>query len=125
MIDFENAEVFKLKPIPIEKMKEEINQFLIDGEEVLAVFKSLRDQLVFTNKRAIATNVQGLTGSKVDYTSIPFSKVQTLSVETSGTLDMDCEIQLWLIGVGRVTFEIKGDFDLVGFNKVISTYALA
>ena len=124
MIDFDQATVFKLKPIALEKMREEINAFLIDGEEVFAVFKSMRDQLVFTNKRVIATNVQGITGSKVDYTSIPFSKVQTFSIETAGTLDLDCEIQLYLSEVGRVTFDIRGSFDIVGFNKLISTYVL-
>ena len=124
MIDFEKAAVFKLKPIALDKMRAEINQFLIDGEEVFAVFKSVRDQLVFTNKRVIATNVQGLTGSKVDYTSIPYSKVQTFSIETAGTLDLDCEIQLYLSEVGRVTFDIKGGFDIVRFNKMISQYVL-
>ncbi|MEM7099006.1 MAG: PH domain-containing protein [Pseudomonadota bacterium] len=124
MIDFENASVFKLKPISVDKMRSEINEFLIEGEEVFAVFKSMRDQLVFTNKRAIATNVQGITGSKIDYTSIPFSKIQTFSIETAGTLDLDCEIQLYLSEVGMVTFDIKGNFDIVRFNKLISTYVL-
>ena len=124
MIDFDKAAIFKLKPIPKEKMLEAIARFLIDSETVFAVFKSVRDQLVFTNKRVIAANVQGLTGSKVDYTSIPYSKVQTFSVETAGTLDLDCEIQLYLSEVGRVTFDIKGDFDIVSFNKLISTYVL-
>ncbi|MEM7000921.1 MAG: PH domain-containing protein [Pseudomonadota bacterium] len=124
MIDFEKAEVFKLKPIDLDKMRPEINEFLIDGEAVFAVFKSMRDQLVFTNKRVIATNVQGLTGSRIDYTSIPFSKVQTFSIETAGTFDLDCEIQLYLSSVGRVTFEIKGSFDLVSFNRLISNYVL-
>lgn len=125
MIDFDKASVFKLKPIAIEKMLEPINSFLLDGETVFAVFKSVRDQLVFSTKRIIAANVQGITGSKVDYTSIPYNKIQTFSVETAGTLDLDCEIQVYLSSVGRVTFDIKGNFDIVSFNKMISTYVLA
>ena len=71
-----------------------IRQFLVDGEEVLSLFETLRDQLVFTNKRIVATNVQGLTGKRVDYTSIPYSKIQTFSIETSGVLDRDCELEI-------------------------------
>lgn len=124
MIDFESDSIFKLKPIDLDEMLEPINLFLIEGETVFAVFKTIRDQLVFTNKRIISANVQGLMGSKVDYTSLPYNKVQTFSVETSGTFDRDCEIQLYLSSVGCVTFEIKGDFDIVAFNKIISTYVL-
>ena len=73
----------------------------------------------------IAANVQGITGSKVDYTSIPYSKIQTFSIETSGSLDLDCEIQLYISSVGKVGFEISGSFDIVGFNKLLSECVLA
>lgn len=111
--------------IPVEDMIPVINEFLIAGEEVLSCFKTIRDQVVFTNKRVIAANVQGLTGKKVDFTSIPYSKIQTFSIETAGTLDLDCEIQLYLSGVGMVQFETRGSFDIVKFNKLMSEYVLA
>ena len=125
MIDFENSEVFKLKPIDLSDVREEFHKFLIDGEALFAAFKTIRDQLVFTNKRVISANVQGITGSKVDYTSIPYSKIQAFSVETSGTLDLDCEIELYISELGKVKFEIKGSFDLVSFNRHVSEYVLA
>ena len=81
MIDFQKSVIFKLEPISIDQMLDPINKFLIDQESVLSVFKTVRDQLVFTNKRIIAANVQGMTGKKIDYTSIPYSKIQTFSVE--------------------------------------------
>ncbi|WP_020414216.1 PH domain-containing protein [Microbulbifer sp. SSSA007] len=124
MIDFKNSSVFKLKPIDISSARDEFNKFLIDGESIFAGFKAIRDQVVFTNKRIIAANVQGLTGSKVDYTSLPYSRIQAFSVETAGTLDMDCEIVVYLSEVGKVEFEIKGSFDLVQFNQHISKYVL-
>ena len=124
MIDFESSEIFKLKPIATEKVLEPITLFLIEGEEIFAAFKTVRDQLVFTNKRIISANVQGITGSKVDYTSIPYCKIQTFSIETSGTLDLDCEIQIYISSVGKVGFEIKGDFDIVSFNQIISSHIL-
>ncbi|OOV87710.1 PH domain-containing protein [Oceanospirillum linum] len=125
MIDFKNSSVFKLKPIDISDAREDFQKFLIDGESILAAFKTVRDQVIFTNKRVIAANVQGITGSKVDYTSLPFSKVNAFSVETSGTFDLDCEIELYLSEVGCVRFEIKGTFDIVRFNRTISEYVLA
>jgi len=124
MIDFNKSVVFKLKPMEITDVREEVKAFLVDGENILSSFKTVRDQLVFTNKRVIATNVQGFTGKKVDYTSIPYSKVQTFSVETSGMLDLDCEIELYISAIGKVKFEIKGNFDIVEFNKILSDYVL-
>lgn len=124
MIDFEKSEIFKLRPIDEEDVLEPIKLFLIEGESIFAAFKTVRDQLVFTNKRIIAANVQGLTGSKVDYTSIPYNKIQTFSVETSGKLDIDCEIQIYISSVGKVGFEISGSFDIVAFNKLVSQHVL-
>jgi hypothetical protein len=124
MIDFQKSALFKLTPIPVDQLFAPIHQFLIDGETVLSVFKTVRDQLVFTNKRIIAANVQGLTGKKVDYTSIPYSKIQTFSVETSGVFDLDCELEIYISAIGKIRFEIRGGFDIVTFNKVISKYVL-
>lgn len=124
MIDFAKSVIFKLEPIKIEQMLDPINKFLIEGEEVLSAFKTIRDQLVFTNKRIISANVQGLTGKKIDYTSIPYSKIQTFSVETAGLLDLDCELEIYISSIGKIHFEIKGGFDIVAFNKIISNYVL-
>lgn len=124
MIDFKNSSVFKLKPIEEDKVREDFCKFLIDGESIIAAFKSIRDQVVFTNKRIIAANVQGITGSKVDYTSLPYSKIQAFSVESAGTLDLDSEIELYLSELGQVRFEIKGSFDLIAFNRCISEHIL-
>ena len=125
MIDFENAVVFKLKPIAEDKVREDFHKFLIECEEIFAAFKTVRDQLVFTTKRIIAANVQGMTGSKVDYTSIPYNKIQAFSVESSGTFDIDCEIEVFISAVGRARFEIKGNFDVVAFNQILSQQVLS
>jgi Bacterial PH domain len=124
MIDFQKNLVFKLQPVPVEEILDPINKFLIEEEKVLAVFTTARDQLVFTNKRIIAANVQGFSGKKIDYTSIPYSKIQTFSVETAGMLDRDCELELYISPIGKIRFEIRGGFDIVTFNKTISKYVL-
>lgn len=120
MIDFKNSSVFKLKPIEEGKIREELYQFLITDEHIIGAFKTIRDQVVFTNKRIISANVKGITGSKVDYTSLPYSKMQAYSIETAGTFDLDCEIDIYVSEVGRVRFEIVGSFDLIRFNRYLS-----
>ena len=124
MIDFQKSALFKLDPIGLNQVLDAIQAFLIDGEVLIAAFKTVRDQLVFTNKRIIAANVQGFTGKKTDYTSIPYSKIQTFSVETSGVLDRDCELEIYISAIGKLRFEIKGNFDIVTLNKAISQYVL-
>lgn len=123
MIDFKGESIFKLKPVDA-SVANIVKPMLIDGEEVIAAFQSVRDKVIFTNKRAIAVNAQGLTGKKTDYTSMPYSKVQVYSVETSGMLDRDCEIELYFSSAGKVKFEITGAFDIVRFNKILSGYVL-
>ena len=124
MIDFKNSDHLKLKPINEKDALDAVQMLLIPGEQVVVGFKTVRDKVIFTTKRIIAMNVQGLTGKKVDYTSIPYSKIQTYSVETSGTFDMDCEIEVWISSIGKVKFEITGGYDIRNLNRIISEYIL-
>lgn len=125
MIDFKNGALIKLKPLKANELYDDVAIFLIDGETLIASFQAIRDKVVFTNKRILSINMQGLTGKKVDYTSLPYSKVQAFSVETSGVFDMDCEIELMFSGVaGLVRFEVRGSFDIKGFNRVLSEHIL-
>ena len=124
MIDFSNGSVFKLKEGKADELGSSVAPILVDGERVIAAYKAARDYVVFTDKRLIAVNVQGLTGKKQDFTSLPWSKVQAWSVETAGHLDLDAELDLWFSGLGRVRLEFKGQADIQGLSKVIGSYAL-
>ena len=125
MIDFNSQGFFaRLKKVNDNEFGKIIDDFLIDGESVIGAYKSVRDGVVFTNKRIIAINVQGLTGKKQDYTSIPYSKISTFSLETAGFFDMDAELELYLSGVGKVKFEFTGSTDVKAICKAISTYTL-
>ena len=124
MIDFENGSLFKLSPVEPEKLMARVGPLLVEGEQVVAAFKALRDSVVFTDKRVISINVQGITGKKVDFTSLPYSKVQAYSVETAGTFDLDCELDLFFSGIGRVRFELKAGYDIVELSKLIAAYIL-
>ena len=123
MIDFNSNGFFaRLKSVGTDSFGRIINDFLIDGEVVIGAYKSVRDGVVFTNKRIIAINVQGITGKKQDYTSIPYSKISTFSLETAGVFDLDAELELYLSGVGKVKFQFTQSTDVKEICKAISTY---
>ena len=124
MIDFKNGSVFKLKKVDDAKFNDELAPLLTSGEAILGCYQDVRDHVVFTDKRIISVNVQGVTGKKRDFTFLPYSKISIYSIETSGTFDLDSELQLYYSGVGRVTFEFRGSSDIIKIGQLIAQYAL-
>lgn len=124
MIDFKNANYFKLKQVDNSTYASAISATFIEGKTILSTFKGARDGVVFTNKRIIAINVQGLTGTKKDFTSLPYSKIQSFSVETAGVFDLDSELELWFSGLGRVKFEFVKNANVSAICKMISERVL-
>lgn len=123
MIDFQNGSLFKLKKCD-NSVAENLLPLFVEGEKVIGCYKSIRDYVVFTNKRIIAVNVQGLTGKKKDFTSMPYSKIQVFSIETAGVLDLDSELELYFSGVGKVRFEFSGSSDIIQIGKIIGEFSL-
>jgi len=124
MIDFDNKGILKLRGESLKAGENAVKDLLIPGEIIVGSYVSVRDRVVFTNKRIISCNVQGLSGKKIDYTSIPYSKIQTFSVETSGMLDLDAELEVWLSGIGKVKFELAGGVDIKALCQTISAFIL-
>lgn len=122
MIDFKNGAYFKLKQN--DDYAGRVDELLIPGERIVSSFKAIRDGVVFTDKRIIAVNVQGITGSKKDYTSLPYSKVVAFSVETAGTFDLDAELDLWFSGLGKVRFAFTGRTNIVELARIIGQFVL-
>lgn len=124
MIDFKNGSFIKMSQTNPEVVVKDIQPLLIDGENIIGVYKAMRDYCVFTNKRVISVNVQGMTGKKKDYTSLPYSKVSAYSVETSGAFDLDSELEMYFSGLGKVRFEFTGACNIINIGKSISEYIL-
>jgi len=120
MIDFKNKSLIKLKATDKSDGEKTVKDLLINGEKVISSFASMRDKLVFTDKRIISVNAQGMTGTKIDYTSIPYSKIQAYSVETAGMLDLDAEIDITVSGIGTIRFELKATTDIKEICQKIS-----
>lgn len=124
MIDFKNATFMKLKPVSDNDFAGMITPMFTAGEEIIQSFRGIRDGIVFTNKRIIAINVQGITGKKKDFTSLPYSKIQSFSVETAGVFDLDSELDLWFSGMGRVRFEFVAQANVSDICRMISEKVL-
>lgn len=124
MVDFKNAGYFKLKSVENSTYASLITSTFADGESIISTFKSIRDGVVFTNKRIITINVQGLTGAKKDITSLPYSRIQAYSVETAGVLDLDSELELWFSGLGKVKFEFVKNANVAEICRIISERVL-
>lgn len=122
MIDFKNGVLFKLKQSNVNLS--EVSQLLVPGEQVISTYITIRDYVVFTDRRIISVNVQGVTGKKKDFTSLPYSKIQVFSVETSGVLDMDSELDMFFAGLGKVRFEFTGQSNIQQIGQLISNYVL-
>ena len=111
--------------VDTEKLQSEFGEIIIDGEEIEAAFKIFRDKWVFTNKRLIMLNVQGVTGSKREYHSIPYSSITHFSIETGGTFDGDCEMKLWVRGLSSpMVKEFKRGLDIKGLQRMLAKHIL-
>lgn len=124
MIDFQNAAFLKLKPVKDSDFSGMISPMFVNGEQIIQSFRGIRDGVVFTNKRIFAINIQGITGKKKDFTTLPYSKIQAFSVETAGVLDLDSELELWFSGLGKVKFEFIAQADVSAICRMISEKVL-
>lgn len=124
MIDFKNGSFVKLKEVDNAEGQQMVGELLIDGESIQSSFRGMRDMVMFTNKRLIVVNVQGISGKKKDFTSLPYSKIQAFSVESAGTFDLDAELELWFSGLGKVRLEFSSKFDIKAFNRFLGSYIL-
>lgn len=124
MIDFTNKNIIKLKASSVDDGQKTVSTLITPDEEVKFAFTSMRDKLIFTNKRIISVNVQGITGKKVDYTSIPYSKIQVFSIETSGTFDLDSELDVTISGLGTIRFELNAQTDIKSLGQYMSAQIL-
>jgi hypothetical protein len=96
------------------KFHTEYGQLLADGEIIDAGFVVYRDTFLFTNKRLILIEVQGISGKQIEYLSIPYSNIKKFSVQTGGSFELDAELKLW-IGNDAIPVEKK-------FNQEQSVY---
>lgn len=97
------------------ELKVKYSQLLTDYEEIELGFKLIRDTFIFTNKRLILVDVQGITGSKTEYKSITYKSISRFSIETAGTFDLDAELKIWISSESQPSIKKQ-------FNKSVNVY---
>ena len=124
-VNFNQDSVWNLKPIRVDAVKGEVNGLLIGGEEVVMAFQTVRDQLIFTNKRIIAVDVQGITGKRKSFSTMPYSKIQYFSIQTPGFGELIPDSELFIMfSTFTAKFEFKGGVDIGKIGRMISEYVL-
>jgi hypothetical protein len=109
----------KVDPADLHKR---LDGVLIDGEEPQLAFRIVRDFFVFTQHRLILVDIQGMTGSKVDYTSVPYRAITRFSVETAGTFDLESELRIWVSGSTTPIERTLGKgSDVRGIQRALAT----
>lgn len=106
-----------------EEVTKDLGPILANGEEIDVAFKLVRDLIVFTDRRLILVDKQGLTGKKVDYHSVPFKSISHFSVETAGHFDLDAELKIWISSAPTptITKQFKKDNSIYDIQKLLAT----
>ena len=108
--------------INIDKLAKDLDAVLIEGEQITAGFKIVRDLVVFTRCRIILIDKQGVTGKKTEYQSIPYKSISRFSVESAGHFDMDSELKIWISSnEPPIVREFKKGTDMMAIQRLIAS----
>ncbi|MDM8518999.1 PH domain-containing protein [Anaerolineales bacterium HSG6] len=111
--------------VSADKLDDLFNEVLIPGEQIEKAYQLIRDVFVFTNKRLILVDKQGITGKKVEFTSVPYKSITKFSKESAGHFDLDAELRIWIVGdTVPIKTEFKKTVNINEVYKVLSTYVL-
>ncbi len=119
-----DANCVNLKEIKPSLVRKEVNDLLVDGEVMVQCFFTVRDQVIFTNKRIFVVNVQGITGKKVSYMSYPYSKMVTYGIQTAGVLDFDSELVITMQNGMHLQFDFVNYVDIKAIVSNIQKYIM-
>jgi len=111
--------------IDVVKIQSEFSKVLAPGEKIEHAYQLIRDYFVFTDKRLVLVDKQGITGSKVAYHSIPYKNITHFSIETGGTLDLDAELKIWISSTpAPILKQFSKKLNIYEVQAVLASYVL-
>ncbi|MBR2990703.1 MAG: PH domain-containing protein [Solobacterium sp.] len=119
-----DANLLNLRAINLNQVRPEVPELMMEDEQMMQAFMTMRDQVIFTDRRIFVVNVQGLTGKKISYFSYPYAKVLYYGIETAGVLDLDSELVLTFANGARLQFDFKTNVDIHQISTLISRFIL-
>ncbi len=106
-------------------IERDLEAILVEGERVVKAFRIIRDMFVFTEKRLILIDKQGITGKKAEYHSIPYKSISHFSVETAGTFDLDAEMKIYISGnMNPIQREFRRGSNITDVQKTLAAFIL-
>lgn len=106
-------------PIP-----NDVTELLVEGERAVAAYKTFRDSAIFTTRRLIVRDAQGLRGKKIEIYSLPYSSINMWSSENArGVLDFNGEIELWT-RAGHIKVNLAKGIDVRRLDNLIANAVL-
>lgn len=109
--------------VSVQEVQKEYSNILAENENIEKAYKLIRDMFVFTNKRLILIDKQGVTGKKVEYHSIPYKNITHFSIETAGNFDLDAELKIWISGSATpITKQFNKSLNIYELQAVLATY---
>ncbi|MBI6871984.1 PH domain-containing protein [Clostridium aciditolerans] len=111
--------------VNIQEVQKEFSNILSSTESIEKAYKLIRDMFIFTNKRLILVDRQGVTGKKVEYHSIPYKSITHFSIETAGNFDLDAELKIWISGTQLpVQKQFNKSLNIYELQSVLAEYVL-
>lgn len=107
------------------EVQKEFARVLAPNEQIDKAYKLIRDMFIFTNKRLILVDKQGITGKKVEYHSIPYKNITHFSIETAGNFDLDAELKIWISGnAAPLQKQFNKNLNIYELQSVLADYVL-
>ena len=112
--------------VNISKIRDEYDEIIGDNENIEKAYKLVRDMFIFTNKRLILIDKQGITGKKCEYHSIPYKSISHFSIETAGHFDLDAELKIYISGYPiPIQKRFNKSLNIYALQAILATYVLA
>ncbi len=117
---------FRLTPMDVNSVRNDVMRLMTYDEEPIMAFRTVRDQVIFTNKRIISIDVTGITGKSRIFRIMPYSKIQFFSIETPGFAELFPRSRMYVQFNGgyKAKFDFSGNVDIGGLARMISEYVL-
>lgn len=111
--------------VDISTIQNDYARILANNERIEKAYRLIRDMFIFTDKRLILVDVQGLTGKKIEYHSIPYRAITHFSIETAGNFDLDAELKIWISGTAApIEKKFNKNLNIYELQSVLAMYTL-
>lgn len=103
---------------------QDVVNLMVPGEQPVAAYATFRDSAIFTTKRLIVCDAQGLRGKKVEVYLLPYSSINMWSSENAGSiLDFTGELELWT-RAGKIKISVGKQVDVRQLNMLTAMCVL-